>query len=520
MATGKSLWEVYDEVEDHAEFLDALERRLPSKFEDASPMDWAGHLLGYGTPEGARFKGLASNAVGQMAEDNAIQQLNSIDALQEAGVHAEGYESRTHPGTDIRLVDEDGDIVDDIQVKSYSSSDQLLARIEHYEEQGLDVDHYIVNREVYQQLKSTGDIEELADRGIVVTEGWWSHRELVEGIEETAVDLGEATDVAEQVDEIDVLRWIGFGLRTARRGNRLLDGSTTAHEAGVDTFTDASGVVARGATTVGLAKLGAAVGTAICPGIGTVLGGALGAAGGAVSGSFLGELFRSLSDQFKYGRISELAQRLGDTYEELALYPYCPHHERVFEKVFNDVFQGDALQQQEAQEGDLLGTYGIPDPYSWSFRLSAPSLIAWRMWLQYFYVRSTVAAACRQSLWELSELILEEDEDSERNSGYLGEMVAMTDVLVVDELGMDDLVQEYRGRTSNYPSHPYRFRVGEYDEPIETEDLFLTMCHENLEEANLEHEVNPYPPKMWPRAVAGVAAAYWIAIAVLQTVGA
>ena len=305
--TAKSVVEMYDAAENHEAFLSALQTRLPGRFDrNTSPIEWTAQLLSYGKPGSPRFKGLASNWVGQLAEEDSVAYLNSLPELQQQGVHAELFGSRTHPGHDIRLVAEDGTVVDEIQCKSYGDADGFLQQIREYQERGEEVNHYIVNTEVYEQLESSGRLAQLTEQGITIDRGPWAHQEYLQQVGDTTDAFQDAADIAENADDLDGLRWVGTGIRTAQRVERLAQGKTTVHEAGVDTAADAAGTVARGASAIAAGKAGAALGTAICPGIGTIVGGLGGAIGGAILGAHVPGIIKAIVDRWKYARIREV----------------------------------------------------------------------------------------------------------------------------------------------------------------------------------------------------------------------
>ena len=98
-ASGLNIYDIYSAIDDHKEVLNVLEDRFPNELEGATSMDWFSKTMELG-PEG--IQGYISNYAGQAAENQAV------DYFRNSGKEAELFESRTHPGNDIRVPNEDG----------------------------------------------------------------------------------------------------------------------------------------------------------------------------------------------------------------------------------------------------------------------------------------------------------------------------------------------------------------------------------------------------------------------------
>ncbi len=493
----KSLLEVYDAADDHAAFLGALQARLPQTFtNDTSPLKWATQLLSYGERDSSRFKGLASNWVGQLAEDNAVAYLNSMPDLQGQGVRAELFEARNHPGYDIRLVAEDGSVVDELQCKSYKDAGGFLSRLRDYQGQDQAVDHYIVNTEVYDQLESSGKLTGLTEQGIVVERGTWSHEDYVEQVGDISDAFGEAADVSDNVGDVGALRWLGTGVRTAGRVKRLAEGKTSVHEVAIDSAADGAGTVGRGVSVAAGGKLGAVIGSAIFPGIGTLIGGIGGAIGGAVAGGYVPGIIKIFVDAWKFNKIREVLQQLGKRYHTDVLSWMGSYRRQVTEKIYKRKYSGMRLGKKVAAEESLVARHKIPDPYAPDMQFDVAGLVANRCLAEYRWVQRCALQASSSVLGRLGKLVLGSGDSAV--FGHLGEVVgANAAVLVCDGMQYRELLGEYAAETKKFPNHPFRVRKSYDSEPDDSQQFLDGICSEELRRAMQSGGDTLYPVSGW-----------------------
>ena len=509
---GQSIFSIYNATEDHEAFLTALQKRLPGRFGSTqNPMQWASQLISYGQTDGRSFKGLVSNWVGQIAEDEAVDHLNSLAHIQENGYSAELHQSLTHPGSDIRIVANDGTVIDEIQCKSYGSKSDFMQQVRSYEESGEEVDHYIVNREVYQELESSGQLQELAADGIRVDEGPWLHGDLVEQVNEVADSFHEAADVAGQVDDIAGFRWVGTAVRTMVRTKRLTEGKTTVEEAGVDTAADVAGVAARGVTAAAAGKAGAAIGTAILPGVGTIIGGIGGAIGGAVAGGYIPGILRDIADSFKYDTVRAVLNTLGKEYYSLALSGMASMKNTVRRSIYQ-FLGGEYFDAQVTSQQHLLTRYEAPRIYTRNLSFDAAGLVVSTCLKEYRWAQACGKRASDAILRDLNKHVFGRGNDA--CYGFLGEVAAANaEVLIPPSMGFDRLLGEYRAESRKFPNHPFRIRPEDNSEPVDTQEYFSGLCDERFD-AELERDPPPqYPVSGWVKAAIALMVLFWLAIA-------
>ena len=108
---------------------------------------------------GEELMGLVNGVKGKLFEIELVDHLNS--GYLPDGVHAELAESVTQPGFDVRILDEQGNVVDVLQAKATESAAYVKEALERYPD--IDV---MTTTEVHGQLVSMGAADQVTNSGI------------------------------------------------------------------------------------------------------------------------------------------------------------------------------------------------------------------------------------------------------------------------------------------------------------------------------------------------------------------
>lgn len=141
------------------------------------------------------LQGMVSAVKGKLFEIELVEHLNN-GGLPD-GLHAELAASATQPGWDIRIVDEQGDVVELLQAKATESLDYVQAALEKYPD--IDV---TTTSEVYAQLAALGTIEGVRDSGI--------SEQVLEAKVQAAADAADGFDASDLLPGAAGLAVIGL----------------------------------------------------------------------------------------------------------------------------------------------------------------------------------------------------------------------------------------------------------------------------------------------------------------------
>lgn len=108
---------------------------------------------------GEELMGLVNGVKGKLFEIELVDHLNS--GYLPDGVHAELAESVTQPGFDVRILDEQGNVVEVLQAKATESAAYVKEALERYPD--IDV---MTTSEVHGRLVAMGAAEQISDSGI------------------------------------------------------------------------------------------------------------------------------------------------------------------------------------------------------------------------------------------------------------------------------------------------------------------------------------------------------------------
>jgi len=141
-------------------------------------------------------------------------------------------------------------------------------------------DHYVVNTELFEQLKSTGDLNSYSENGIVIIDGKFSHLNNTGLAQERLSKI--SGDIVDEIsdglmDDIPVVATIITISNIGFNYYKVKDGQCSTNEAylnvlgGVGKLSASSGGAAAGSA------LGAALGSMVFPLVGTLIGSGVGA---------------------------------------------------------------------------------------------------------------------------------------------------------------------------------------------------------------------------------------------------
>lgn len=199
-ASALNIYDIYEACDNHEEVLEVLGYRYNRLMGDAEPLDWFNKVeeLSIDNATGSYVSGYA----GQAAE-NA-----SLDYFESLGKKAELFTSRIHPNDDIRVFNEYSSVID-YSVKSYDDVSNFNAEVSQHPESI----NYVVNSELYEKLKETGELAEYSDNGIEILDGEFSNDIARETAQNTIGDISDAGDLS---DNIPIIALALFGVKTVR----------------------------------------------------------------------------------------------------------------------------------------------------------------------------------------------------------------------------------------------------------------------------------------------------------------
>lgn len=293
---GLNLCDLYTNWRERAEFLELIQARFPHATSGLdAPAEWAARLA-----EGGARANYVSAYVGEAGERAARASL----AAQ--GVVAEQAASLTNPGFDLYERAGSGAW----QVKSYADADAFL----HVARHGPEGASYIVNSEVFDQLRARGVLDALGESGVQVQDGGFLHA-AHRALAERATGRMDGAWTGELFDGLlDDWPWVATAVVCANAGLSAYAchrGIKSPLEAAFDTGAAAGRVAAAGAGAQAGAVAGAAVGSAVFPLAGTVIGATVGGVLGSVGA---GRIVAAAADRAKWGDWTEACERAARRY--------------------------------------------------------------------------------------------------------------------------------------------------------------------------------------------------------------
>jgi hypothetical protein len=444
-ATGMSIFHFYQQLDNHEGVLQTIEERYPNEMGDASPLEWYQKVEELFSNGDRSVHTYISGYAGQQGEKYALQHL------QEQGLDAELYSSKTHPNDDIFVLNHDGTITD-YSVKSYGSVSDFNSIVKNHPES----DHYIINQDLYEKLEDKGLIEEYAQKGISIENGGWIHSDLREEANDALFDLHDAGDL---VDDIPYVGLVMLGVKGVKNINEYRSGNQSGNELAVNVAGDATRIgAAAGGGMLG-AKAGAGIGTLIAPGIGTAIGGVLGSLVGAVGS---GKAINKVKNDIKWGGITRAQEEVGNQY--ISGFSQSMKHNWM-----NSIFNYDDVQVHFSKERKLANNFEKQwNPYrSSTFSISAV--------LSHFHTESLkrYTERIQESINESEKKIIQICEQAAENVNgkssdkefqvlkrrFLGEIILGNEKMLFtnDEFPIAKHFQTYRNQVMKYPNYPYRF---------------------------------------------------------------
>lgn len=445
-ATALSLVDIYAACENHKEVLEVLEYRYNNVMGNASSFQWYSKIEELYKNGGKSIDSYVNGYVGQAGENSAIETLSTF------GNKVELFDSRTHCDNDIVVHNLFGDEVE-YSVKSYDSVGELKrAIIEHPGS-----DHYVVNTELYDKLKSDGLILKYHSEGIDIIDGHFSN----------VADKKEALDTFEHIHNggdvahhIPIIGLVFFGLKTMNNVKKYQQFQESAYELGINVTGDFIGIGGRTIFGMGGAKVGATIGTILTPGIGTIIGGGVGAVVGAIAAS---NVISWVKEKFKWGGIISALDYYGDVYKN-------GFGDLTRNQIKNNILSYDEIQRKLRDEKLLLSKYSKElDPKD-KTKVTLPAILCK---IQYDRLNSLlnnmddIVRKAENDIYDLcrkgaTKMGGSKKRIEKNNRRLLGELVINNpEIFSIDD--DSSIVNSYKNGIKSAPNHPYRFNQSPKD---------------------------------------------------------
>ena len=280
---GLNMCDIYLNIQDRDYVITTLQERFPHATGDLhTAEEWADKLASLKSN-----KAYISGFAGQVGEEKAMESLNNM------GYKTKFFESLTNKDNDLQSIDGGSDW----SVKSYKDLNNLKQIIKEHPAS----DHYVINSELFEELKTSGDLDAYSDLGITIVDGNFNHTENVELATERLNSVtGDITDEIGDgiMDDIPIvagivtLSNIGINIHKYYRGRATKEEAYKDVIRGIGKITAATGGAAAGTA------LGASIGSAIFPLAGTLIGGGVGAFIGSMG---VREIVDNIAMKWKWG---------------------------------------------------------------------------------------------------------------------------------------------------------------------------------------------------------------------------
>jgi len=295
---GLNMCDIYLNIRDRDYVLSTLQERFPHATEDlSSAEEWAEKLQSLKTNQT-----YISGFTGQVGENKAVETLEKL------GFKTKPFESLTHKDNDLQGINGGPDW----SVKSYEDLNNFKKIVNAHPSS----DHYVVNSELYEKLESSGDLQYYSQKGIVIIDGKFSHRDSVELAKERLdVITGDITDEIYDgiLDDIPIVAGIVILCNIGINIYRYQTGKSSKDEAYIDILKGMGKISAASGGAAAGGIVGASIGSVIFPLAGTLIGGGVGAFLGSMGAR---ELIDNVSINLEWGNSLKTYKYLAEKYEE------------------------------------------------------------------------------------------------------------------------------------------------------------------------------------------------------------
>ncbi|GEM_PF-7076916 len=496
-ATGISVYEIYAATNNHEEALSALKHKYNRELADLDhPFGWMNYIISRSSRGEASVNSIVSNIAGQLGENEAVEMLNGMKSLQEEGIYAELIENRSNKSNDIIFKNEDGEVVTPsvdlfngsaLSSKSYGNKNDFLNAISDSE-----ATQHIVNKELYEDLKNSGDLQMLNNEGIKVINGNWEHNELRRAGNEAVDDFEGAVNIAEDLPGVAAFF---FGYRTYTNGKDLYQGKLTKEEFGAEFLTDNVRLASAGVGTFIGFKGGAAVGTIIAPGIGTFIGGGIGALSGGIGTS---KLYVRFKNWFKFSTMRSYLEEISNHYVWYYLKDDSAEKKEAIRQIGATYFTVDKTYRALDDENELKLRYDQElDLYANSKKYIPPTIAGTLTRRHFDELYSHLIAAkeaCEnifEEIWKFCKIRVRNDVKKAKLlfASILSD-IEFTQTCTLNEFGL------YKKEVEKYPNNPYRITTN--TSTVSGHQLMESLLSKTYQNAKVEYERNLTGKYLWP----------------------
>ncbi|MCM3390709.1 hypothetical protein M3649_21755 [Ureibacillus chungkukjangi] len=333
-----SLYDIYASTKNHEEVLNIIEQRYPNAVKDYDSFDWYTKINDLN--QNGTVDSYVSAYAGQKAENYTVEFFNS------QGSEAKLFESRTHENNDVRVFNEDGSYID-YSVKS-------LGSVSHFKQEVIahpESTHYVVNKELYDELNQTGELVYYQNQGITIIRGNYSNSELREEGKRAFDEIFEAGDIA---DNIPIIASVLLGLKVTKNYKKYRLGTQSGGEFKMNLVSDTFRAATSGSSGFLGAKLGAFILASGGP-ITAIIGGGVGAILATYGGA---KLVNFATSRLKWSSVFKAQSHFGMMNKEKIKYVFL-------DSAADKVFLLNELENELAEEKRLLKKYeGELDDFS------------------------------------------------------------------------------------------------------------------------------------------------------------
>ncbi|GJQ61081.1 MAG: hypothetical protein SCALA702_01340 [Melioribacteraceae bacterium] len=280
---GLNMCDIYLNIQDRNYVLSTLQERFPHATGDLqNAEEWADKLASLKSN-----KAYISGFAGQVGEEKAMETLNNM------GYKTKFFKSLTNKDNDLESIDGGPDW----SVKSYKDLNNFKQIIKEHPSS----DHYVINSELFEELKISGELEAYSNKGITIIDGNFSHTENVELATERLNSI--TGDISDEIgdglmDDIPIVAGIVTLANIGINIHKYYEGRATKEEAYKDVIRGIGKIsAATGGAAAGTA-IGASIGSAIFPLAGTLIGGGVGAFIGSMG---VREIVDNIAMKWKWG---------------------------------------------------------------------------------------------------------------------------------------------------------------------------------------------------------------------------
>lgn len=329
-AVSISLYDIYASTRDHSSVLETIEERFPHAVKDFNAFEWYEKISDFYS------RGTIDTYISAYAGEKAEQ--ITIDSFESQGIEAEQFISKTHQNDDIRVLNDDGTYTD-YSIKSMSSILNFNQEVQTHP----DSTHYVVNKELYDELEERGMLRDYTDQGINVMRGNYSNLELREEASRAFEQIVKKGDIAENIPLVAGALLIGKSYNNIIAFRR---GVQSAGEFRVNILSDSFKVGTSGTSAFVGAKIGMIIGSAGGPISAIVVGGV-----GAIVAAFTGtRTINLITDYFKWSDVYKAQSHFATLNKHKLIKAYS-------DALANKVFNRNELLDELKEEEQLLKKY-------------------------------------------------------------------------------------------------------------------------------------------------------------------